>query len=148
MTRALFKQIWLRIRGKYHRFGYAAVSFGAPLSLRAHPDLIDDPQRLADRLMEDVGAVVPILPVPLVAHLLLAQDQTRTALEAAFETELTELATSHAHLPRGDIPYAVEVGLRGLEERGLIGKHGEIYLVNKESRDLVEFYANSIRHLF
>ncbi|WP_299932038.1 1-acyl-sn-glycerol-3-phosphate acyltransferase [uncultured Pelagimonas sp.] len=148
VTRALFKQIWLRIRGKFHRFGYAAVSFGAPLSLRAHPDLINDPQGLADRLMKDVGAVVPVLPVPLVAHLLLAQDQTRTALEAAFETALKGLESSHAHLPRGDIPYAVEVGLRGLEERGLIGKHGEIYLVNKESRDLVEFYANSIRHLF
>ena len=31
----IFRQIWLRLRGKYHRHGYAAASFGAPLSLNA-----------------------------------------------------------------------------------------------------------------
>ncbi|MEO0358232.1 MAG: 1-acyl-sn-glycerol-3-phosphate acyltransferase, partial [Pseudomonadota bacterium] len=29
----MFKHLWLRITGKYHKFGYAAASFGTPLSL-------------------------------------------------------------------------------------------------------------------
>ena len=33
MAKALH-QVWLRMTGRYHRFGYAAVSFGEPLSLR------------------------------------------------------------------------------------------------------------------
>ena len=31
--RYLRRQIWHRITGKFHRYGYAAVSFGDPLSL-------------------------------------------------------------------------------------------------------------------
>ena len=32
----LLRQTWLRITGRWHRFGYACVSFGAPVSLRAY----------------------------------------------------------------------------------------------------------------
>ncbi|MBO9466264.1 1-acyl-sn-glycerol-3-phosphate acyltransferase [Tropicibacter sp. R15_0] len=148
VTRAILRQIWLRLRGKYHRFGYAAVSFGAPVSLRGHPDLVANPEVLAEHLMAQVGQVIPVLPVPLVAHLLLENDLDRAGLEQAFLAALDRLHSSHVHLPRADKSYAVEVGLRALTERDLVAKQGEIYRVNKASRKFVEFYANSIRHLF
>jgi len=41
VTGFVLRQLWLRLRGRYHRHGYAAVSFGAPMSLaefeRDHP---------------------------------------------------------------------------------------------------------------
>jgi len=30
------KGLWLRLRGRWYRYGYACVSFGRPLSLRAY----------------------------------------------------------------------------------------------------------------
>ena len=68
----LLAHIALRLRGRWHRFGYACVSFGAPLSLRQYVKergidfrVLDqaarfaEVERLADVLMAKVGAVVP-----------------------------------------------------------------------------------------
>src|SRR6056297_2826654 len=76
VARFVLKQFWLRITGRYHRHGYAAASFGAPVSLKAfeaqHPaSLVKDLARL---LMERIGEEVPVLPVPLVARALLEAD--------------------------------------------------------------------------
>ena len=77
---AFAHHVWLALRGRWFRFGYACVSFGAPLSLRQYVTergidfrLLDQPtrfaevERLANVLMERVAAVVPVLPVALVA---------------------------------------------------------------------------------
>src|SRR4029078_7687956 len=79
------KGLWQRVRGTWHRYGYACVSFGRPLSLRAHlaerctaVRALPEEQRFAEierlglRLMGEVGRVVPALPVSLVASALLA----------------------------------------------------------------------------
>ena len=75
-------------RGNWHRYGYACVSFGAPMSLRAYTgargidfralpesERFAEIERLGQQLMEAVGRVVPALPVSLVA----------TAVQAAGE---------------------------------------------------------------
>uniref|UniRef100_UPI00260C905F 1-acyl-sn-glycerol-3-phosphate acyltransferase n=1 Tax=uncultured Roseovarius sp. TaxID=293344 RepID=UPI00260C905F len=68
VARFILRQGWLKLRGRYHRHGYAAVSFGAPMSLRAyqaeHP--AGGVEGLARALMARIGAEVPVLPVPLV----------------------------------------------------------------------------------
>ncbi|MEQ1673173.1 MAG: 1-acyl-sn-glycerol-3-phosphate acyltransferase, partial [Hyphomicrobium sp.] len=72
--------LWLSLRGRWHRYGYACVSFGQPVSLRdhlaaRHVDLRSLPpdaraaqiEEIGNTLMTAVGKVVPALPVSLVA---------------------------------------------------------------------------------
>ena len=144
------KQFWLRLTGRFHRFGYAAVSFGHPVSLaefsRAHSGDITVP--LARELMRRIGDIVPVLPVPLVAWILLKHGAlTRTALLARMEELIRKIPHAHIHMPRHDREYAVEVGLRQLLERGILRRAGESYAPNDAHRALLEYYANSIAHL-
>lgn len=145
------KQIWLRMRGKYHKFGYAAVSFGHPLSLKTfaahHGGDIAEP--LAEELMHRINSVVPVLPVPLVAAIIEDGENplSRAAIEAAFATWVIKLNKAHVHLPRDDMSYAVEVGLRTLEQRRMILRSEGCYRVNPDQTQALAFYANSIRHL-
>ena len=148
----LFNQLWLRLRGRYHRFGYAAVSFGEPLSLAAFAAGRegDVAEPLAEALMARIADVVPALPVPLVAAVLMAAEGplSRSAVECAFAERIARLAPEHVHLPRGDVGYATQVGLRALEERGLILREAGLISVNPEESALLAYYARSIEHLF
>ncbi|MCP4821677.1 MAG: glycerol-3-phosphate acyltransferase, partial [Shimia sp.] len=146
-----FKQFWLRLRGKYHKFGYAAVSFGQPLSLaefsKEHEGEVAKP--LARELMSRINGVVPVLPAPMVAAIIQAQDapMSRAAIEAAYDGWVQKLRSEHIHLPRDDLSYATEVGIRILVERRVIERRNGNYLAIEERRDLLSFYANSIAHL-
>ncbi|KUF09314.1 1-acyl-sn-glycerol-3-phosphate acyltransferase [Pseudoponticoccus marisrubri] len=144
---ATLRQLWLRVTGRYHRFGYAAVSFGKPLSLKHFPALARDPEALADALMDRIAACVPVLPVPLVAHLLLDGPKSRAELERGVSALLDRLGHCHVHLPRNNRDYAVEVGLRSLTERAIAVKEGDTFAIAPENRTLARFYANSIAHL-
>ncbi|SFK83120.1 1-acyl-sn-glycerol-3-phosphate acyltransferase [Shimia haliotis] len=146
-----FKQIWLRMRGRYHKFGYAAVSFGSPVSLsefvKSHEGEVAEP--LAERLMSGINEVVPVLPAPMVAAIVQAHDGpiSRAAIEAAYDGWLKELRPEHVHLPRDDLSYAAEVGIRILEERRVIVRRNGSFEAIPDRRDLLSFYANSITHL-
>ncbi len=148
----LLNQFWLRLRGRYHRFGYAAVSFGEPLSLAAFAagQEGDVAEPLAEALMARIAGVVPALPVPLVAAVIESADGplSRSAVERAFGKRIARLAPEHVHLPRGDVGYATEVGLRALEERGLILREAGLISANPEESALLGYYARSIQHLF
>lgn len=150
ITRSILKLIWLRIRRRYHRFGYAAVSFGEPVSLNAHlagsPDA--DAQSLATMLMDRIGAIVPVLPVPLIAAVMRdgkARDAAKILKDA--EALSARLTGAHIHIPRKDMGYAVEHGLRNFVERGLFRNRDGVYAITPGEADTVEFYANSIAHL-
>ncbi|MEM9853397.1 MAG: 1-acyl-sn-glycerol-3-phosphate acyltransferase [Pseudomonadota bacterium] len=137
------KQLWLRVTGRFYRFGYAAVSFGTPLSLAAAKS--DDPAVIARRLMERIEAVIPVLPVPLVAHAVLAGAGDRIAVELYVTDLLRRAPQAHIHLPRNSVQYAVEVGLRHLSLRAaLTSEPGKITITD---RPLIEFYAASVAHL-
>ena len=144
----LVKQVWLRLTGRFHRFGYAAVSFGNPLSLaeyiRREGDAVDT---LAQELMGRIAQVVPVLPVPLVAYLLQRGPLDRAGIERAFSRALDAMPSAHVHLPRDSRDYAVEVGLRMLSERRLIRQADGVYSVAPGQEKALTFYANSIRHL-
>ena len=158
-------QLSLLARGRWHRFGYACVNFGAPLSLAAYaheqqlhfPDL-DAASRhsavseVATRLMAAVAAVIPVLPVSLVAGLLLAEPQrwfSELELKAAALARLQALATAGAHLyiPRADQDYAVDVGLRTLTLRGLAQEREGMFQAAPKELPLLAYYANAIAHL-
>ncbi|SEM63945.1 glycerol-3-phosphate acyltransferase [Roseovarius tolerans] len=152
VARFIVKQGWLKLRGKYHRHGYAAVSFGAPMSLRSYQ--VDHPEGgvegLARALMARIGGEVPVLPVPLVARALVLADAplSREALDARV-TEILEAAPrAHLHLPRDDLEYAIRFGITVLRKRGMIEEHHGAFVVNETERPLLTYYASSIAHLF
>lgn len=144
------KQLWLRLIGRYHRFGYAAVSFGKPLSLRNFqaglPGDLTEP--LAERLIAEIGAIVPLLPVPVVSWLLLENGpMTRSEVAAEVGRILQDYPEAYIHLPRDNLDYSVEVGLRNLIERRILKLENDVYSIAPEQIEMVQYYANSIQHL-
>lgn len=150
--RYLRRQIWHRMTGRFHRYGYAAVSFGDPLSLTqflATPRA-DAPQALGQDLMARIAQVMPVTPVPLVAHALSEGVRSVVALEAVLRRHIAEAEARGIvlHIPRGDIPYTIEVGLRALMERGHVTRAGDRLGLSAEGTEFIAFYAASILHLF
>jgi glycerol-3-phosphate O-acyltransferase len=144
------KQMWLRLTGRFHRFGYAAVSFGEPLSLKAFAktQAQDITRPLGRELMQRIGRIVPVLPVPLVAWIL--QDgtpRTRGEIEVAIPKLIARVPQAHVHLPRDNRDYAAEVGIRNLLERKIIQESDGKYRVAPDQVKTCQYYANSIRHL-
>ena len=150
VVKYIWRITWRWATGRYHRFGYAAVSFGAPLSLRAFagtkPPLIED---LASDLMQRIGAVVPVLPVPLAASVFLSAKAPLSFAEysEAFCAVIEAMPEAHIHAPREDMDYAVEYGLRNLVARGFVNETEGVYSATDEGRPLLQYYANSIAHL-
>jgi glycerol-3-phosphate O-acyltransferase len=144
------KQVWLRLTGRFHRFGYAAVSFGSPLSLAQFSagKKGDIAAPLATELMRRIGKVVPVLPVPLVAHVLQrSAPMNRAELERSVSALLAQLGDAYVHLPRNNRDYAVEVGLRHLTERRIVIEKDGLFQTPDMQRSALAYYANSIRHL-
>jgi glycerol-3-phosphate O-acyltransferase len=158
-------QLWLALNGNWHRFGYACVNFGAPLSMRAwcqehgvrFPDLPDaqrklEVTRVAQHLMQQIGQVIPVLPVSLVAALFIDAPQRRWSeleLKAAMHERMARLQRSGAHqyIPRQDQDYAFGVGLRMLVQRHMVVEDEGLYHVADGAREIVAYYANAIAHL-
>jgi glycerol-3-phosphate O-acyltransferase len=158
-------QLWLLLRSRWHRFGYACVNFGTPVSVRQWSvargvdfDTLPKEQRqgevaaLAQHLMARVGAIVPVLPVPLVAMVLLEQGEHALS-ELDIKAEVGKLvarlqgAQAHLYLPRGDWDYAVSAGLRMLTLRRLVEHDDGVYRAKTDELPLLRYYANSIAHL-
>lgn len=158
-------QFWLLLRGRWHRFGYACVNFGSPISLkewlarrggdpRALSPQLRSPhtEGLARELMAAVGRVIPVLPVALVARALLDRDGAPAGaleLKADVQRLIEELERRGArvYVPRQDRDYAVAVGLRMLVLRRLVAEQNGLYFAWAAEEPLLRYYANSIEHL-
>lgn len=152
VARFILWQAWLKLRGRYHRHGHAAVSFGAPMSLRAyqadHP--ASNARGLTRALMARIKAEVPVLPVPLVARVLLMADGPLDHDEIVVEVGriLDRLSRTQPYLPEADPDRAVRFGAQILRDRGLIEvRSGRLAMVEAE-RPVLAYYAASIAHLF
>ncbi|MDQ3522791.1 MAG: 1-acyl-sn-glycerol-3-phosphate acyltransferase [Gemmatimonadota bacterium] len=165
MLRFLGRNLWLMLRSRWHRFGYACVNFGSPISMRDYltrnaVDLqtMDKEQRFArvaalgDELMAAVGAVIPVLPVSLVATVLTADPTAVLSgleLKARVHALMRDLdeAGAHVYVPRRDADYAVTVGLRMLTLRRLVMEDDGLYTPAPADLPVLRYYANAIEHL-
>lgn len=150
IARYLWLHLRLRLSGGFHRFGYAAVSFGAPISLNdylksAKGDVAED---LAAHLMDEIDKILPVLPVPVIASLIrdapapMSHDELRTAFDA--RVSAIQEHGHHVHIPRKDMVYAAEVGLRALTLRGIVNSvDGKLVAAPEEIR-LLHYYANML----
>jgi len=152
------------LTGRLRRYGRVAVNFGAPLSVRAciaeHPGILDKPraerlpviQRLADTMLARIADVVPVTPVPLTAAALLSFGETAVRHEELlrrlehYRTHLLERDAKLVHADR-EIEAILDRAWRTLRMRRLVSREGATYVILPSQRPLLEYYANSIRHL-
>jgi len=157
--------LWLMLTGRWYRFGYACVNFGKPLSLRDHVTrhgidfrrLNDEArhrevERVGAQVMEAIARIVPVLPVSLVATVFLRnRDAGLSELEVksgAYDLILRlEKAGAHIYVPRGDLDYAIGVGLRMLLLRRIVEEEDGLYRANSGESALLAYYANAIEPL-
>ena len=159
---------WNTVRlftGRLRRYGRAAVNFGSPISVRqwlagqpGNPlrlpryERLAQVQRLADHAMERIGAVIPVTPVPLAAAALLSFGASVipfARLLDRMDDLRDELGELNAKVVRSELPVA-EVWSRAwrtLEMRQLVIRQGKDLVILPRQRPLLEYYANSIRHL-
>ncbi len=160
------RNLYLLLRGRWYRFGYACVNFGSPVFLREYcgergvdfrslkkEERFREVETLAGRLMSEVGKVIPVLPVSLVATAFLQRQGDRLSrleLKALiFRLIRTlEAAGANTYIPRKDQDYAIEVGIRMLTLRRVVEETDGLFLARPEELPLLRYYSNSIRHLF
>lgn len=163
--RFLYRNLRLLVKSEWHRFGYACVNFGTPVSMRAYCaergiDFSAMPReerqaRMAElgrHLMGAVGQVVPVLPVPLMATVFVRHSGRGLSvleLKSDIERILEDLdaAGAHVYVPRRDLDYALDVGLRMLLLRHLVDEYEGLYVARLEELPVLRYYANSIAHL-
>jgi glycerol-3-phosphate O-acyltransferase len=166
--RFVLRQLGLAARNRWHRFGYACVTFGTPISMRRtlrerrldfrKLSPAEQSERLAalgGELMAAVGAVVPVVPVPLVAAVFVERAErglgplSLLELKASAWRRMAELeaAGARVYVPRSDQDYAIAAGLRMLTLRHLVEEREGLYAAREDELPLLRYYANSIAHL-
>jgi glycerol-3-phosphate O-acyltransferase len=159
------QQLALMLRSRWRRFGYACVNFGTPVSVREWAAARDlDFRRLSKedrfarigelgrRLMDEIGRLVPVLPVPLVATVF-ARSPGRALSELAIKAESERLIEAleargaKLYVPRADRDYAISAGLEMLQLRHVVDEADGLYTARPGEARLIAYYANSIAHL-
>jgi glycerol-3-phosphate O-acyltransferase len=161
----VFQNLYLVLRSQWRRFGYACVNFGSPVSMREycrtrgidfHRLSGEERKRavgaLGAHLMAAVGRVVPVVPVALLTHVLLqhpqkAMSELELKAEVGRTLERLQARGAHVYVPRGDLDYALTVGLRMLRLRRLIEERDGLFSAHPAELPLLTYYANSIAHL-
>ncbi|MWD26749.1 glycerol-3-phosphate acyltransferase [Aquicoccus sp. SCR17] len=143
---------WLKLRGRYRRFGTAAVAYGDPLTLsdflEGHPPDEKLTEDLAQELMTRIGAVVPVVAVPLVCSVLSAGPMRRDALEAEVGRRLDLLGRASRVSAKDRVERAlVLLRSRHIVETGPADGGSEEIRIRPGQEELVRFYANSVAHL-
>ena len=149
---------------RWKRYGRAAVVIGEPIPLDAwfvaNPDLfaLQRHDRLArvqtfcDGIMEVIGRLVPVTPVPLVCAAVQSLDRDyipRELLVARMAEMRDNLVELNGRVVRTDrtTEETLEVGMRMLGMRRVLVRQGDGFVVLPRNRELVSYYANSIAHL-
>lgn len=154
------RNLWLMARSRWHRFGYACVNFGRPVSMRGFcAEQGIDPSRLptgerfacverfARRLMADVGVAVPVLPTAVVAQVLLeAREDLALADITARAEELCDRYAAEGRMVvmGGARGHTLVSALNMLVLRHLVVEAGGRFQIASDSLDVLRYYANSL----
>jgi glycerol-3-phosphate O-acyltransferase len=153
------------LTGQLRRYGRVAVAFGTPISirdwLRTKPEgvlalpkaeRLPHVQQLAEFALRRIGEVVPVTPVPLAAAALLSFGGSvvpRGRVLERMDEIRDRLVESDAKIVRTELP-VTEVWERAwmmFSMRRLVLGQGDDLVILPSARPLLEYYANSIRHL-
>jgi len=160
----IFKNAILSRKNRWRRFGYASVNFGEPVSAKQYcethhvdfstlqtEDRFLRIELLAKSIMNNISQVVPVVPATLMSEVLVIN-----AAEWKSELELKLLCSERiAQLQRAGAP--IEISHKALESvlgsalsalagRGLVEEKDNLYRMKESETDILNYYANSIRH--
>ena len=141
----ILRKIWQMMRGRYVRFGIASVSFGEPLSLKSM-DRARPLEALAAELKSRIEDVMPVLFVPVLAHVFLTSEGALTlnALNEAVRGALPKNRGSMPELSGQSLPDYITAAQKNMLARGLIAQSGDGWIAVEAERPLLQFYANSL----
>jgi len=164
-TRFVSHSLMLMVLSRWRRYGYACVNFGRPLSMQAYCaetgldfNRLERSRRfreveiLSRRLMEGIAAVVPVLPVPLVATVFMESAEAGMDIldiERRSNRMIDELKAAGApvfEVPRSTRARTIADAVAFLRLRRLITASGRIFKAVPSEKATLTYYANSIRH--
>ncbi|MBV0913004.1 1-acyl-sn-glycerol-3-phosphate acyltransferase [Anianabacter salinae] len=135
---------WRRLIGRGRRFGRAGVAYGTPVSLVVLTRRgLQSPEAVGEVLMDAIRARVPVLPVPLVAQALLAEDGTAT--EETIAVRITDMIAGR-DLAAETPETLARAGLATLRTRRLLRHTDGRFEVAPDQSEVLAFYARSIAH--
>ena len=150
--RYFVKHITQRLTGRFIPFGYAAVSFGAPMSLAEYSagKKGDVTKKIGRELMARIRAMMPALPVPLVASCILVAKApiSRAELEKSAAVQIKAMGARGVHISLLDTDVAdeISVAVSHLLMRRMITETDGVIRMNPDDKTLLEYYAGSISH--
>ncbi|HUF18623.1 MAG TPA: 1-acyl-sn-glycerol-3-phosphate acyltransferase [Thermoanaerobaculia bacterium] len=154
----LFRNFFRSLRGRFKRYGYAAVSFGEPILvddvIREDHALVADTfderkpamKRLAGRIMESISAALPVTPVPVVASVFAASGGALSESEVIqavreFRTRVSDRVWLTGEQTAEEI---WEAAKRLLLLRHLIEERSAGWCWNPDEILLRDYYANAL----
>ena len=154
--------------GRWKRYGRAAVTVGEAVHLEAwfenenatppgifalaRPERLARVQLLCDEMMQRIGAIIPVTPVPLACAAIQSLDSdfvSRDKLLGRMAEMRDVLLELNARVIRaeGGIDEIFDRAWKMLRMRKMLVKSGAGYAVLPDNRALISYYANSIAHL-
>ena len=156
------------LTGRWRRYGRAAVTIGAPVSVDAwlrereaagtplftlpRTERLGEVQRFCDGMLRRIGAIIPVTPVPLACAALQSLEGdfvTKGQLLARMAEIRDVLQELNGRVLRADrdIEETFDRAYRMLRLRQVLSRVGDGYLVLPRGRPLITYYANSIAPL-
>jgi glycerol-3-phosphate O-acyltransferase len=158
----ILHNLWLMVRSRWQRLGYAAVHFGCPMSVRNYAKArrldfrslsVEERRReieaLAQHLMDKVAQLIPALPVPMATSALLGAGPAAVS-ERDWKAAFFELAEAQHRrgtfvvLPRRTREVTFESAVRMLRLRKLVVEAGDGYRPAPGAQELLAYYANTV----
>ena len=156
------------VTGRWKRYGRAAVTIGAPVSVDAWMQELEsrdvalfeiprvnrlaNVQAFCDTLLSRIGAIIPVTSVPLACAALqsfdsdfIPRDQLLERM-GAMRDVLLELNARVLRADR-DIAETFDRAYRMLRLRKMIARSGNGFVILPRGRQLITYYANSVVHL-
>lgn len=158
----IFRNIWLMLRSRWLRFGFAAVDFGNPISMRTYchehqchfvrmdaDKRFAEVERLAKLLMQQIEKLVPVVPIPLLSRVML--DAGKSGLsEIELQAHFYQLAERFAAqgrmvvMPSAIREHVFHSALNMLQLRRLITERDGRFYSSDDATTLLAYYANSL----
>ena len=153
------------ILSQWKRYGYASVNFGTPVSVKEYckkqdldfrklvrKDRFVEVEKLSKKLLSDIGDVVPVVPVSLVATVFVENMEQGLTIFDIEEKIVKLLNTLQEHgapileIPRSTQTHAIVDAVDMLALRNIIILSGDRFRANFKEETILQYYANSIAH--
>ncbi len=157
--------IFLMALSRWRRYGYACVNFGAPLSVRQYcrekgfdfsrlerNERFGEVQTLCDRLIDDIAAVIPVLPVAIVSTVLLdAADEpldivTIEQRTARLQSQMQSKGAPIIEMSRTKQAEIINEAVDFMLLRRLISDTDGKFAIANGQETVLNYYANAISH--